>query len=250
MRDALAADVASGDELTVQQLDNGRGQQWMLDTHCISLASADDERLDGRASRLRWLDGRFAAPRLLLDHTDEQGRWLVTSRLAGEPADRFEALGDIQGLVELLGRSLRALHDLDTDGFPFAAGWEAVRADVERRRDRGDIDPTTLPEPYCRYDADRLVELWSEGRPTASEDLVVCHGAPTMTNFIVDGPNLSGLANVDDLRLADRHLDLAVIHRSLHETLGGESPLIFFDAYGLDPGLVQLDHYVLADMLR
>ncbi len=234
---------------------------WVVGGNEIDFAPAGDDALVARSARLTWLRERLVAEdaavaeiavgQIVVDEIDEQGHWMVTRRPSGEPADWLESLGDIQGLIELVARSLRRLHDLEPGGeFPFATGWEALRDEVVARRDAGEIDTSLLPPHYARYDAARLVELWIEGRPANPEDLVVCHGAATLSNFVVDAGQSAGMQGLDRLCLADRHLDLAVIHRSLHETLGGESPLIFFDAYGIDPGLVELDHYVLADYLR
>lgn len=223
---------------------------WHVGRHTVAFALPGEGHLEQRSARLQWLAGRTPVPLVVVDEINEDGHWLVTEKLDGEPADQLESLGDIQGLIELVARSLRQVHELDPSNFPFATGWDSLRIDIETRHYDGEIDASRLPEPYSRYDGDRLVELWAKGRPTKPEDLVVCHGAPTLSNFFVDGQRLVGLDGVDHLRVADRHLDLAIIHRSLHETLGGESPLIFFDAYGIDPGLVELDHYVLADFLR
>ena len=46
--------------------------------------------------------------------------------------------------------------------------------------------------------------------------------------------------------VSDRHLDLAVLHHSIHTTLGAEAVFSFYEAYGSDPSLVLLDRYVIA----
>jgi aminoglycoside phosphotransferase len=49
--------------------------------------------------------------------------------------------------------------------------------------------------------------------------------------------------------VGDRHLDLAVIQHSIHRTLGAEAVFGFYEAYGSDPNIVALDHYVLTGLL-
>ncbi len=179
-----------------------------------------------------------------------------SSEVPGVPADFIDNLGSPEGMIELVGQSLRVLHDtpLGIDaGDLFADGWDARASQIAQRRDANLIKPASLPDPYSRYGAERLVEMWREGRPdldgTTADELVLCHGAPSLDNIIVDQGELVGFVGLDQLCIGDRHLDLAVIHRSLQATIGGEAAFIFYDAYGIDPNVVRLDHYMFADLL-
>ncbi len=119
---------------------------------------------------------------------------------------------------------------------------------AEIRAGIGALDPTILPDPYRRYEAERLLEIWLEGRPGV-EDLVLCHGRPDLDNLLVD-PAPVGWVGVGRLRLADRHADLAVVQYSLHRRFGPDSVFAFYEAYGTEPDLVRLDHYLLASFLQ
>ncbi|MEZ5227573.1 MAG: phosphotransferase [Acidimicrobiales bacterium] len=198
------------------------------------------------ADRYRWLAEQAPATVELVSSAADSD-WLVTTRLAGHAAHRVDAHGDMQGVPATLARALRQLHDqvVDVDDFPFAAGWDDLAADVTASI--ADLDPSTLPDPYARYDAERLAEIWREGRP-GTEDIVLCHGDPSLPNLLID-PGVVGWVDVGRLRLADRHLDLAVAQYSIHRNFGPDAVFAFFEAYDLDPDLVRIDHYLLANFL-
>lgn len=168
----------------------------------------------------------------------------------GAPASLIDNLGSPEGVIALIGRSLRALHDTPVDAAPFPDAWPMLDAELGRRLADGAIDPTALPDPYRRYDAARLVEMWREGRPDlGDEPPVLCHGWPSLDRIIVDRTELVGFLGVDRLCVGDRHVDLAVVHQSLQDTIGGEAAFIFYDAYGIDPNVVRLDHHLFAALL-
>ena len=68
-------------------------------------------------------------------------------------------------------------------------------------------------------------------------------------NLFHDGDRPSGVTGVHRLGVADRHLDLAIIHRSLQAAFGAEAVFGFYQGYGHTPKLVALDHYLLIDVM-
>jgi kanamycin kinase/aminoglycoside 3'-phosphotransferase-2 len=187
--------------------------------------------------------------------------WIVrTNERPGVAADRPAEHGQVEGLVDGLANALRMLHDHfgsdDLEQYAVAGkiaglqtGWESLSREITAAVAEGRVDPATLPDPYRRYEAKRLLEFWVEGRP-ASEDLVLCHGNPRLSNFFFEGADFVGAEGLAGMRLADRHLDLAIIHHEIHEHLGAEAGFRFYEAYGRDPDLLKLDHYLLASLLR
>ncbi len=224
--------------------DGGR-QVWFAGD--VVVADREPGLGQAEADRLAWLDGRIPAAKALLVSNTSAIDWLVTSRLAGHPALQIEAHGDMQGVPATLARALRTMHEyrVEPSEFPFEVGWTELAIDVTAGLDQ--LDPAELPDPYRRYSTERLVQIWQQGRP-ATEDLVLCHGNPTLTNLIID-PDVVGWVDVGRLRLADRHLDLAIAQYSIHRNFGPDAVFAFFDAYELDPDLVRLDHYLLANLL-
>ncbi len=171
------------------------------------------------------------------------GSWIVTTRPTGEGAHQPERHGQIGGLAELAGRTLRELHDTPVRKVN-RVGWDIVADRVAE----SDVMTENLPEPFCRYDRDRLLELWRGSRP-ANEQLVMCHGRPRLENLFVAATEFGGWVEPRQVVIADRHLDLAIAHRSIQDRLGNDAVFLFYEAYGSDPSLVALEHYLLADLL-
>lgn len=208
---------------------------------------------DDRARR--WLSDRV--PTLVSGGVDghvdvDGGTTSVPEGVGGRPADQPEHHGDLDGAVAAVARALRTLHDLDPSGAPLATGWEDLERDIELA---GIVDTDRLPEPYSRYRTEDLRSIWVGGRP-ATEDLVVCHGHPTLDRFRIETePSSSGrvevcaIVDADRFRVADRHLDLAIVQQSLLAVYGFDAVVLFYEHYGHEPDMLRLDHYVLAGLL-
>ena len=163
---------------------------------------------------------------------------------AAAPADRPDLHGDLPALPGALGRGLAAVHGVrpPADALPLD-----LAALVDERLARGAIQVDRLPEPYRRYRAAQLVQLWHD-RHRPPDPMVCLVGAATIDRFLMSGGRVAGFAAPFGM-IGDRHLDLAVLHHSIHYTLGPEAVFGFYEAYGSDPDLVQLDHHVLTSLL-
>lgn len=166
----------------------------------------------------------------------------------GHPADRPDLHGDLPRLGLIIGQALARVHSLNPEAAPLNRGWETIAAAIEERLEAGLIDSSQLGEAYGRYGPQDLVAIWRESRP-ATEDLVVCAGRPLMSQLLIADSELAGLMSGEFAIIADRHLDLAVAHQSVHVELGSEAVYSFYEGYGQDANMVSLDHYVLASRL-
>lgn len=214
------------------------------------------------------------------DHRAVPG-WFARRLPDGAPAHRPDAHPRPDVIPAAVGRMLGLLHRLDGARCPTRSGREELVAEICCRVDDGRLRSELLPSPYDRYPAERLLELL-DNEPPRPERLVVGHGAAVLANFWIEpeiapgasptggpaavddspgpgpgpGPEpggpigAGGFLGVDQLGLADRHADLAVIHRQLQLAYGPEAVFGFYEAYGCDPQLVALDHYLLIDALR
>jgi aminoglycoside phosphotransferase len=221
-----------------------------------SVGSMSVLRLDGpgagpaAAERLERIGSAatFAVPTV----RGADGPWLVTERPPGIPVDQPERHPDPGALAGLVGVGLRALHGLSpslADRCPppsASAAWDGVVERCRRSVAAGRVDASTLPPPYDRYSPERLLELLVEGRPATDEAPVLCHGGPGLDRCLVDGERFAGFDGLEAVVIADRHLDLAVVHLEVAATLGAEAVVGLHEGYGTDPDLVRLEHYVLA----
>jgi len=211
----------------------------------VPLAGAAE--LDGAATNATWLGNHVITATPTLRSNAEGAAWLVSPRLDGVPSHRPDLHGDVGSLAEVAGNALRELHALPVDVAPstLECGWEALDAVAAANVSAGlgEVD-----EPYQRYSSEQLLDLWRQGRP-ATEDLVICHGNASLPNMIAQQGVFAGWVDLGAVRIADRHLDLAFAHDSIHRSLGPEAVYVFYDTYGQDPELLRLDHYLLARQL-
>ena len=226
----------------------GPGQVWLTETHAVkALPLEGGGSLDAEAANATWLGEHVGTARSLLRSDGPDRSWLVSERLVGVPAHRPDLHGDVGSLAEVAGNALRELHALPVDLAPSTVerGWDAIAALASATVAAG---LGAVDDPYQRYSGDELLELWLQGRP-AVEDLVICHGDPALPNMMAQQGVFSGWVDVGGVRVADRHLDLAHAHASIHRNLGPEAVYVFYDTYGQDPDLLRLDHYLLAKQL-
>lgn len=183
--------------------------------------------------------------------------WLVTTQPPGISAGSPDHHPDPDDLVGAIGSGLRLLHEVDpsilsADGSGAdpgrRQGWSEVADRCRQAVESGRVDPALLPRPYDRYRSEQLLDMLVEGRP-ADEDVVLCHGGAAMGRFLVDNGTFRGFDFLDSVLVADPHLDLASLHLDLQRLMGPESVFRLYEAYGTDPNLVRLDHYLLATHL-
>ncbi len=165
----------------------------------------------------------------------------------GVPANRPDLHGDLPGLPAALGRGLARIH---ATPLPSVANLTDFGAEIEQRLDAGQIDTATLPEPYDRYEASRLVSIWKSTSAPASYEHqpVPLIGGPTVERLLLTDGEVSGVSGSFGL-IGDRHADLAALQHSIHHSLGPEAVFGFYEAYGRDPNIVVLDQFVLAGLL-
>lgn len=227
---------------------NPSDRTWLSDTAAVkAVAFERAAQLDAEAANSAWLGEHVATASPLVRSDGQDLAWLVTARIDGVPAHRPDLHGDVGSLAEVAGQALRKLHALPLDVAPdeIDRGWDALEAAAEAyvAGGGGEVD-----EPYQRYTSEQLLELWRQGRP-AVEDLVICHGDPALPNMLARQGAFVGWVDLGGVRIADRHLDLAHAHASIHRNLGPEAVYVFYDTYGQDPDLLRLDHYLLAKQL-
>ena len=199
--------------------------------------------------RLRWLAGRLPVPEVVGYEVTPDAEYLAVTRLPGVTLDHPDALVHPLRVTELLARALRELHALPARDCPFNASLALTLRQARERLEAGQIDESDFDDERRGWTGLQVMNELLRTRPL-SEDLVVAHGDPCLSNLLMDGEYLTGFIDVGRLGLADRHADLALAYRDLTHTLGPEMAEHFLDTYGR--GLVdvrRLEYYALLDEL-
>ncbi|MBB6671644.1 APH(3') family aminoglycoside O-phosphotransferase [Cohnella nanjingensis] len=205
--------------------------------------------LQSEAQALRWLQGRFPAPRGLHFETFEGCDYLLMTELPGRDGSDTELLAEPEAMVRLYAESLKALHALDIRDCPLDqrlekklyAAWRIVR--------EGLADDDVEAENAGRTPDDIYAQLLRD-RP-ATEDLVFAHGDYCMPNLIISEGVLSGMIDLGRAGVADRYQDIALAIRSLRHNFGSDAYAELFAAsYGLaELDREKVDYYILLDEL-
>lgn len=190
-------------------------------TACTSSALVEltDER-----NRLIWLGTTSVTAPQVLDWNERDGiATLVTSALPGAPASAVPS-ADAPAAARALVEFLDILHDLPIDECPFDRRLDVTLAAAAANTSAGLVDDQDFDEERQGRTADSLLSqlLTDRYRAQALEQssLSVCHGDLCLPNVLLDPARLSvtGIVDVGRLGIADRHLDLALLTRSITST--------------------------------
>lgn len=208
--------------------------------------SADGSNdLVGEAARLTWLRAQgIPVPEVL----ECQPGLLVTAEVPGRTAAEPWPVEARPRVVEALARLSRALHCLPIHDCPFDRRLEGVVPQALA----ADPDLDNLDAGRKGWTRQRLVQELLASRP-ASEDLVVCHGDPCLTNVLLDPDmvEVTGVIDTGRLGVADRWSDLAIATRSLasnqNSQFGPWAATQYLADYGIEVDERKVDFYRLLD---
>jgi streptomycin 3"-kinase len=225
---------------------------------CVPAEVADE--LAGERDRVDWLAAQgVPGPRVLDLRSGDAGACLVTSAVAGVPADRLAA-ADLRACWERIADAVRALHALPAADCPFHHDLD-LRIAVARAVVACDlVNPDFLPvEQQGTPARELLAHLESQlARRRAQEaaDTVVCHGDLTLPNIVIDPDTLdvAGFVDLGRLGLADRHADLSLLLANSRETWADErqaqeQDAAFAKRYGIAPDPDRLRFHLHLDPL-
>ncbi|MDX2972073.1 APH(3') family aminoglycoside O-phosphotransferase [Kribbella solani] len=209
----------------------------------------DVTAITAETERLEWLAGQGVATAKVVDHgQDGQAGWLITESVPGIPAADWPG-DDLGTVVRSLADIARMLHALPTGSCPFHREVDVTTRLATAQVQAGLVDLDNLEDEYAGWTGDQLLGELERNRPPA-EDLVVCHGDLTPENvLLVPGTGeLAGFIDVGKLGIADRWLDLAILHRELSDDpfQPGHAEQ-FLAQYGTPPAPAKLSYYILLD---
>lgn len=204
------------------------GEVWRAGGYYVKRAGQDE------LVRLRWLGKYFEVPAVKAFADD----WLVLDDVGAPSLASVDAV--LAGTV--MGTVLRSLHALPVAECPFDARIPVVLEQARRNVEAGLVDPDDFDDDHLgATPSELLAELISTA--PAAEDPVVAHGDFCPPNVLLRPDGSTVLIDVARLGVADRHRDIALVHRELD----GQAVDAFTRAYGLTPRPESLAWYRLLD---
>ena len=168
----------------------------------------------------------------VLDYQSDEFDWLLTARVRGEDCTHPTYLADPRRLCDTLAELLRELHEVDTNECPIPRRMDGYFDTVEQNWRAGIFDPSYLPLHLRHLSADEAWRLAAEAKPHLKNDTLL-HGDYCLPNVMLDNWTFSGLIDLGNGGVGDRHVDLFWGAWTLAFNLGTDAYRErFFDAYG------------------
>ncbi|EIY0410771.1 TPA: aminoglycoside O-phosphotransferase APH(3'')-Ib [Escherichia coli] len=217
--------------------------------------------LAGERDRLIWLKGRgVACPEVINWQEEQEGACLVITAIPGVPAADLSG-ADLLKAWPSMGQQLGAVHSLSVDQCPFERRLSRMFGRAVDVVSRNAVNPDFLPDEdkstpqldlLARVERELPVRLDQE-----RTDMVVCHGDPCMSNFMVDPKTLqcTGLIDLGRLGTADRYADLALMIANAEENWAAPDEAerafaVLFNVLGIEaPDRERLAFYLRLDPL-
>ena len=196
------------------------------------LKSAPAGSLRNEAERTDFFHKKGLGAAVLSYLTEGERDWLLTRAVRGEDCTHADYLSDPARLAALLGETLRALHELPTEGCPAPDYLNQYLTLAESNYRAGSYDKSAFPDSFGYRSAEEAWTVLTEGRHLLKADTLI-HGDYCLPNIMLDGWNFSGFIDLGNSGVADRHIDLFwgawTLWFNLHTDRYRER---FFDAYG------------------
>ncbi|WP_381804788.1 APH(3'') family aminoglycoside O-phosphotransferase [Streptomyces niveus] len=204
-----------------------------------SVTSLKEER-----DRVGWLGEQgVPGPRVLDWRVTSDASCLVTSAVAGVPADRVPA-ARLRAAWGSIADAVRRLHELPVRQCPFTRDLSGMFATARDVVARGAVNPEFLPGDQQGTPADellaRLVPHLEQRLAQEAVETVVCHGDLCLPNIILDPEtmNVAGFIDLGRLGAADPYADIALLLANSRETWADEGQAnaadeAFAERYGI-----------------
>ncbi|MEU1805084.1 APH(3'') family aminoglycoside O-phosphotransferase [Streptomyces sp. NPDC019937] len=200
--------------------------------------------LEAERDRVAWLHARGVPGAQVLDwRVTDAGGCLVTSTVAGVPADRVPA-ATLHAAWEPIADAVRRLHDLPLQSCPFSRDLRQMFATAREVVARGAVNPEFLPvdqqdTPPGELLA-RLAPQIEDRLAQEAAEAVVCHGDLCLPNIVLDPSTLTvaGFIDLGRLGRADPCADIALLFATARETWADDrradaAEEAFADRYGI-----------------
>jgi kanamycin kinase len=195
------------------------------------LKSAPKGSLKREGELTAFFHGVYKAPEVLC-YLSEERDWLLTTAVEGEDCTHPDHLAEPKKLCELWAETLRTIHSLPTAGCPVEDHGKRYFATAEENYRKKAYDLT-----YCGGAFATAEEAYGflEARRRLPEKNTLLHGDYCLPNVMLKGWQVSGLIDLGNGGVGDRHVDLYwgawTLEFNLHTDAYRDR---FFDAYGRD----------------
>ncbi|NYI80092.1 aminoglycoside 3'-phosphotransferase [Nocardioides panzhihuensis] len=210
--------------------------------------------------RITWLgEAGLPTASVLAWRSNDEGACLITSAVAGVPADQLDAAA-LRRAWSGIAAIARDLHDLPTADCPFDRGLASMMPLARTTVAQGRVQTEFLPLPLQQVPPAHVLGQVEDDLPRRQrqeeDERVVCHGDLCLPNILIDPDTMrvAGLIDLGRLGVADPYADLALLLANARETWPDEvtaraADHEFGELYGIDLDAERQRFYLLLDPL-
>lgn len=177
------------------------------------------EAVADEAIRLRWLQGRVPAVRLVSAVVEPGAAWLLTSAACGKTGDAWlaERPDLLPQVVRGFATFLRSLHALPVDDCPFDASASVRLATARKLVAAGAVDEDDFGADHLGMSAAAVLAK-AEALAGHATGRVVTHGDYSLGNLLLNAQGeVTGCIDVGRLGVADPYQDIAILWENLSD---------------------------------
>lgn len=240
---ALIADEIGESPASVFSFDRG-SERFFLKTSAAVFAPTTYSVLR-EARVLQWLDGRLNVPEVVVVADTDQGEFMITRCVPGEPIGN--RLHNPAVALELFREALRQLQAVSIADCPFDSSASVRLSELEYLLAHNlHAEEDLNPWPDLSTPEQLLAHLHAT---MPNEQPVFSHGDLCDANVFVDGKDQLHFIDLGRGGIADRWLDIAFIHRNLREDISPDAAEIFLEGLGVRDEPVKREFFEQLDEL-
>lgn len=167
----------------------------------------EDKYLYNLRARLSWLQALLPISKVEAYKIIENQEYLLTDFIEGIPAFEYGYKSKIDNLGIILGESLRNIHEINIQDCPFKTNIDSNISKLLGKIEKNCLKQDLLIPYFPQLNKN---EIMTEIKSllTQESDQVFSHGDYCLPNIILANNKLSGVIDLGDSGIADRHHDI------------------------------------------
>lgn len=203
--------------------------------------------LETELKLLKWLEGRFLAPKAITFEKTSNKHFLLMTAVEGITLEEvFNQGAAVEDVVRIYGESLKLIHSIDVKECPINADDETMLKRAKTNLELG-MNTENMEDEYKDLSPYDLYNKLLSLKPEINENVFV-HGDYCFDNIIINNNKLNGIIDVGRGGIGDKYKDIALAVRNIRGDFGEKWLNLFFDTYGLkNPNWDKIEFYIIMD---
>ncbi len=143
----------------------------------------------------------------VIDYYSDEKDFLLTAAVKGEDCTFEKYLSEPLRLAELLGETLRNLHETDASDCPVNNRIKSYVSLAEHNYKTGNFDRSHFPDSFGYASPEEAYAAAMAGKTALKNDVLI-HGDYCLPNIMLDNFRFSGFIDLGNGGIGDRHIDI------------------------------------------